>query len=67
MTEKEIIKKIVEERKEQGATQEQLAKAASYTRQHWAKIEHGSSHPSLRCIAQAAEFLGMSITIIYKK
>ena len=62
MTEKlsnQIGKALHEARKENGATQAEIAKRADTTVNHYAKIERGEVVPSLRTLEKIVKALGV--------
>jgi transcriptional regulator with XRE-family HTH domain len=55
-------RKITEERKRKGLTQERLAEGASISPSYLAHIESGSRRPTLDVLRQIATGLGISLT-----
>lgn len=59
----EIISQIIEARKEQGITQEELARRCGTQKSHISRMESGNYNPSLDFLIKIANGLGKKIRI----
>lgn len=62
----EIIKKLTQERKDQGLRQVDLAKAVGVTQPVISEFESGKTDPKLTTVIKYAEALGMEIAYAHK-
>ena len=62
----EIVKRLVKERKRQGITQEQLARASDIDRTHMGSIEQGRRKPTLSTIYKIAKVLKLPLEKLFK-
>lgn len=63
---KEVVKRIVNERKRQGITQERLASLSDVDRTHMGLIEQGRRRPTLSTLYKISNTLGMSLEQLFK-
>lgn len=62
----EIVKRIIKERKRQGVTQEELARASGVDRTHMGSIEQGRRKPTLSTIYKISKVLKMPLEHLFK-
>ena len=58
-----IIKRMDAERVRQGLTQIEFARKAGYNAVQWNKIVTGNTRPSIQCVADFAQALGMKLEV----
>ena len=63
---KEIVKRIVTERKRQGITQEKLAALSDIDRTHMGLIEQGRRKPTLATLYKVAGTLNIRLETLFK-
>lgn len=63
---KEVVKRIVTERKRQGITQEKLAALSDIDRTHMGLIEQGRRKPTLSTLYKIARTLNLSLEELFK-
>lgn len=63
---KEVVKRIVAERKRQGITQEKLAALSDIDRTHMGLIEQGRRKPTLSTLYKIAKTLSLSLDQLFK-
>lgn len=63
---KEIVSRIVKERKRQGITQEQLASSSEIDRTHMGSIEQGIRRPTLATLYKLARALNIKLSDLFK-
>lgn len=63
---KELGQRIVETRKQQGMSQEQLAAASEIDRSHMGFIEQGRRKPTVVTLFKIANTLGISLEQLFK-
>lgn len=63
---KEIVKRIVAERKRQGITQEKLAALSDIDRTHMGLIEQGRRKPTLSTLYKIAKTLNISLEGLFR-
>lgn len=59
----QVIRAMIETRREQHLTQQQLADRTGIDRADISKLENGNANPSLKLLKRLAEGLGMSVKI----
>jgi len=62
---KEVVKRIVTERKRQGITQEKLAALSDIDRTHMGLIEQGRRKPTLSTLYKIAKTLDISLERLF--
>ena len=62
---KEVVKRIVTERKRQGITQEKLAALSDIDRTHMGLIEQGRRKPTLSTLYKIAKTLNISLERLF--
>jgi len=62
----QIIRAIVQARKEAGITQKDLSDKTGITQGDISKLENGTSNPSLKTLQRIAEGLGKTLIIDFK-
>ena len=62
----EIVKRIIKERKRQGITQEELARASNIDRTHMGSIEQGRRKPTLSTIYKISKVLKLPLEHLFK-
>lgn len=62
----EVVKRIVNERKRQGITQEKLASLSDVDRTHMGLIEQGRRRPTLSTLYKIAKSLDMTLEGLFK-
>ena len=62
----EIVKRIIKERKRQGITQEELARASGVDRTHMGSIEQGRRNPTLTTIHKISKALKLPLEHLFK-
>lgn len=63
---KEVVKRIVTERKRQGITQEKLAALSDIDRTHMGLIEQGRRKPTLSTLYKIAKTLNISLEGLFR-
>ena len=63
---KEVVKRIVTERKRQGITQEKLAALSDIDRTHMGLIEQGRRKPTLSTLYKIAKTLNLTLEDLFK-
>lgn len=59
----QVIRAMIEARRDQNLTQQQLADRTGIDRADISKLENGNANPSLKLLKRLAEGLGMNIKI----
>ena len=59
----EIVKAMLEARKETGITQQELSRRTGITQGDISKLENGSANPSIRTLQRLADGLGKKLEI----
>lgn len=59
----QVIRAMIETRREQHLTQQQLADRTGIDRADISKLENGNANPSLKLLKRLAEGLGMNVKI----
>lgn len=59
----QVIRAIIEARRDQKMTQQQLADRTGIDRADISKLEHGNANPSLKMLKRLAAGLGMTVRI----
>lgn len=59
----QVVRAIIEARREKKMTQQQLADRTGIDRADISKLENGNANPSLRLLKRLAEGLGMQVKI----
>lgn len=59
----QVIRAMIEARREQHLTQQQLADQTGIDRADISKLENGNANPSLKLLKRLAEGLGMNVKI----
>ncbi len=62
----EIVKRMAKERRLQGVTQEELARASGIDRTHMGSIEQGRRKPTLATIYKISKILKMPLEQLFK-
>lgn len=64
---KEVVKRIVTERKRQGITQEKLAALSDIDRTHMGLIEQGRRKPTLSTLYKITKTLNLSLGQLFRE
>lgn len=62
----QVIRAVIDARKSQNLTQQELAERTGIDRADISKIENGNANPSLRTLKRLANGMGMTLEIKFK-